>query len=316
MSHVKRFRTYSEYEQYRTSGNMMMPNTSHCLENNKIYYNDNGTIDKPDIPIPPVSDGYKIELWLSNDGEETYNIGNCTLYTAYTFNTVDELLDFNEQPTEYYGIGSWGWKSISNPDIAEFYGWFDEFNPSEFEDEKSYWGIYDFNSIRQELIQDSEDFPEGTTDGMINAVKNYLDINKVLKCFIQEVPSEPGNYTLDFDRASVSDIILEFPSEIRTVTFYGSRIMFKFGTIVINVDAETGLPYYTFVEGVEPRNDTFAYLYYYNGNSFIHATSYFYENGKHKSTDEGDLPEDVIACIEDYLSQHKVIHIHVEDMTS
>lgn len=125
---------------------------------------------------------YSLEIYKSS----SYVSGStaltaCTLHTAYTFDTPDEVLDFSV-PFDYY-IGSW-YGSTGSTGWCQFMGWFDsQVNPHSYSWNQVGWGIFDGNTIKEEITYDAD---SGDKDRMINAVRNYLRWNgHVLKCFVQ-----------------------------------------------------------------------------------------------------------------------------------
>lgn len=269
---------------------------------------------------------YTIEIWVSNNGSETYSISDCTLFSAYTFNTVDDLLDANLGYE--FGLGSWGWDYDGNDNIdyMEFIDWFSYFNCGNYDSCQSYVHISEGSSIREYISYAPRDY----IDYLTLSFKYYISRNasqfRTLQCFVTEAPII-GDYMLTFDNIVRTPIVLTTPSDIENIEFpYNDQVQnYYIGSILIE-SADTPEPpqrsvtyTYTFYEynNFNPdQGDIWIDLYYYCNDGFMNPYYEKYEMGT-GMIDSGQMDltssenTDILTCIEDYLSANNTIEVHV-----
>jgi hypothetical protein len=115
---------------------------------------------------------------------------------------------------------------------------------------------------------------------------------------------------LHFSNSSISDIVLNSPSELSSVNFPNSAIVSKYwvGTLV---RGDT-LSEWEFVPGTAHRDDSYVLLYYGPGDNFVHSSGDIYENGEYTGSFQADLPDELIQIIADYLEENGVINVQAE----
>lgn len=272
----------------------------------------NKAIDDKEVVVEVEYDirPYMIEIYVSNNGSETYDINSCTFYSAYTFDTADELLDANLGYE--FGLGSWGWNNDDNDNIdnMDFVGWFDGFNPSNYDSSNSYIYINEGNSIREFI----EGAPSDFIDYLTLSLKTYL-LNapqyKTLQCFVSEAPIS-ANYRLIFEGSLSYTIPLNSPSDLENVQIPDYNGAFNLGNVEVSLNDGS----YTFVEYNGSTTSTTYYVLEYNANdNFVNPKYTYYENGVYVENGILDLTSSenagILECIEDYLEANNEIHIYV-----
>lgn len=284
----------------------------------KYYDNDSGTWNKyNDVDN-------KTELDLDDDVARVIMGGTWTLPTSaqcqelidnctFAYSTITITIGEEAVSMEITGVtvtSSINGNSIFLPYAGDKYG-------NSIENVGNYGYIWTKNGSYVDGDADAQCLRFGNSELVVRQVVNYeygrtdgISARGVLTPGVTPGPEPTSGYRLHFSSPSISDIVLNSPSELSSVNFPNSTIVSKYwvGTLVPgNTPSE-----WEFVPGTAHRDDTYILLYYGPGDNFVHSSGDSYVNGEYIASFQEDLPSELIQVIADYLEENGVINVQVE----